>query len=277
MSNEILILPNGEEVGTGGDIPPARTMEIPLFADAVGVMTSPQISRIVNSPDRVRSRKRFPFSIFGKNQGRLGSCNGWACSQTIEKGRVRRGLSHIKLSGESVYAQINDGRDQGSILSDGFKALEKTGCAPQELVPMGTYLWNRVSQQAKDAMADFRGFELYAFSDDPNTAELELATALALEFECVVAVHATNNFMKLNGDGVAYYSAGPGNHSVNVDDVVMLGNTFAFDMPNSWGTSYGDNGRALLTWKDHLVHTYKYHQFFAVRSTVDGRQEKIFS
>lgn len=277
MSNEILVLPNGQEVGTGANQPTQWTPEVPLFSDAVGVMTKPQISRLVTSPDRVAARNRFPFSIYGKNQGQLGSCNGWACSQTIEKGRVRRGLQHVKLSGESVYAQINGGLDQGSLLSDGFKALEKTGCAPQELVPMGTYLWNRVTQQAKDAMQDYRGFELYAFSDDPKTAELELATALALEFECVVAVHATNAFMKLDMDGVAYYSAGPGNHSVNVDDVGILNNEFVFDMPNSWGPSYGDNGRALLTWKNHLVHTYKYHQFFAVRSTVDGRQETIFS
>lgn len=276
MPNEILILPDGSEVGTGADVPIARTSLMPYFTDKVGLLSKDEIVRIIKSSGRSNSRQRYPVSTFNRNQGSFGSCNGWAGSKATEKTRVDRGLDYVGLSGESLYAQINFNRDQGSILEDGMEAIQKTGIAPLDLVPRGQIYMRQISQAAKDSMKDYRALECYAVSDS-ESAELELATGLAIGFQAVCAVHADNAFMKLDGDGIAYGGRGAGNHSVNVDDIyIHPSGYFMFDMDNSWGLTYGDQGRALLTWDRHLRHTNPYHVFYLVRSTVDGQGNNPF-
>lgn len=276
MANEILILPDGTEVGTGADVPPVRTSKMPYFTEAVGLLKKDEIVRLIKNPNRKKARQRYPVEVYNRNQGSYGSCNGWAGSKGLEKTRVDRGLDYVALSGESLYAQINFNQDRGSILEDGMEAIQKTGVAPLSLVPRGQIYMRQISNEAKQAMANFRGLECYAVSDS-DTAEMELATGLALGFQAIVAVHADNAFMKLDGDGVAMGGRGAGNHSVNVDDLdISNQGTFLYDMDNSWGLTYGDKGRALLTWNRHLVHTNPYHVFYLIRSSVDGQGNTPF-
>lgn len=276
MSNEMMILPDGTEVGTGATVPPVRTTNMRYFTEAVGLLSKDEVVRILSNPTRLKSRSRYPVETYNRNQGSYGSCNGWAGAKGVEKTRVDRGLPYVGLSGESLYAQINFDRDQGSILEDGMEAIQKTGVAPLDLVPRGQIYMRQLSQQAKDSMVNYRALECYAVSDS-NTAEMELATGLALGFQAIVAVHADNAFMRLDGDGIAYGGRGAGNHSVNVDDVLIHpSGYFMFDMDNSWGLTYGDKGRALLTWDRHLRHTNPYHVFYLIRSTVDGQGNNPF-
>lgn len=97
-----------------------------------------------------------------------------------------------------------------------------------------------------------------------------LWTALAAGWDCVVAVHAGNSFMRVGTDGVVGVDAGPGNHAVAADGVVYsdrLGTLVATGV-NSWGTVYGVDGRMGLT-EAHFRQTMQYHSFFAIRSTTD--------
>jgi hypothetical protein len=102
--------------------------------------------------------------------------------------------------------------------------------------------------------------------------ELELAVACALGFDCIIAVHASNRWSNLDSNGISGESHGVGNHAVLVDDVVLSSSgEWLFDMANSWDVSWGQQGRSYQTWRRHLSQTIKYHQFFAIRSTVDGK------
>ena len=96
-------------------------------------------------------------------------------------------------------------------------------------------------------------------------SEMELATlVLSRSGGVVVAVDVDNSFMTLNRDGICGGGRGPGNHAVHVDDVEIINGELAFDMANSWGLNFGDNGRAYLTWNRHFSNTFRNHQFFAI-------------
>ena len=249
-------------------VPDSRPMGFPAFADKQKLYTRREIQEILADGCRTTSRHQFgPDWI--KFQGNRGSCNGYAGAGALERARVKRGLDHVVLSGEGLYAQINRGKDQGSLLEDGMEKLCGVGIPPESMVPHEEYLWSNVSNEAKQACARFRALECYRVD-----TEEELASGLAAGFVGVIAVHANDAFMRLDGSGRVSPTDGPGNHAVGVDDVRIFGDEYEFDMFNSWGTKYGQDGRGWISWKRHLKTTVRYHSFYLIRSTTDDPDAK---
>lgn len=257
--SDIFELPDGTEVGTGLLMPsPVVKSSLPAYESAGPLYTKDQLAPV----DR--------RGIFGDdwivNQGRFGSCNGWAGSSALERARVLAGHQRVKLSGEYLYSLINGGRDQGSMLDDGMNAVLKYGVAPLEFVPRGRIYRHQQTPESHNAAAKFRALECYTIE-----SEIELASAIQAGFICVVAVHADNGFMRLDGSGVAGGGQGPGNHAVLVDSMKFASNgEIMFDMANSWGLTYGNSGRAFLTWVRHFRTTKQYHEFYAIRAVVEN-------
>ena len=266
MSNQLMqtIEHEGREYKLGCLVPEVRPMSFAAYADAGPMLTKEQSLKILTDPNRTPSRKRFAGRTWIWNQGQVGSCNGYAGAGALARARVRRGLAYIKLSGESLYAQINGGRDVGSMLDDGMKAIQKTGVSPAELVRHETYLWRDVSAEARAAMSRFKAEECYRVD-----TEEELIAGLAMGFDGVLAVHVTRGFYNINSEGLVGNSDGAGNHAVCVDDVRFVNGVFEFDMANSWDLTYGTQGRGYLRWRNHLSNTVKHHCFYLVRTTID--------
>lgn len=265
MANE-LIQYKGELYGTGLMVPVNRVSGYRLFMDSKPMLTREQVNKIISDPTRKSGRKRFPSDWIG-NQGGLGACNGFACAYAAARARVRRGLKRKVLSGFALYSAINGGVDRGSQLKDGMDWMQRHGVPEAYAGERGEYRWSRIPQSQKDTMADNVMLECYAIE-----TELELAVASALGFDCVVAVHASNRWSSLDSNGISLESNGMGNHAVLVDDVVLSSTgEWLFDMANSWNTTWGQQGRAYQTWRRHFQQTIRYHQFFAIRSTVDGK------
>lgn len=262
---ELIQLPSGIEVGTGLLVPDARPMTFASLPE-VELLTKAQIEKITSDPKYKMGRKRFGPEWIA-NQGRRGSCNGYAGAKALQRARVLRGEAMVKLSGEGLYAQINRGRDQGSMLDDGMEAMVKTGVPLEELVPHEEYRKERISQEAWDSCERFLALEPYRVD-----IEDQLSTGLTKGFVGVVAVHADNAFMRLDSNGIAGGGNGPGNHAVGVDGVRVRNGKYEFDFFNSWGLSYGEQGRAWLTWDRHFRETIKYHAFYLIRSTSDDPQ-----
>ena len=252
---------------TGLLIPDVRDSGLPRYSLTQRMLTIEQIRSIVEAPGRIPARQRFIPGKWIKNQGQRGSCNGFSCAKALERSRVKQGMSHVPLSGEGAYAQMNGGRDQGSALSAGMRVLLESGVPPESMVPSQEFLWNRISNEAKQARSRFKAAECYAIE-----SELELASALAMEFVCVIAVHASGNYSSLDSDGVSRQSLGPGNHSVGAQDVRFRNGELQFDSFNSWGTRWGEQGHNWVTWKRHLSSTIRNHQFFAIRAASDDPQ-----
>lgn len=266
LAQDMIFEFDGAPVFTGNLTAGEKEITLTTFADGVGVLTKDQIADIVNDPNRKQGRNRWPSSHI-KNQGKRGSCNAYAIAGALEKSRELRGLSRVQLGPEFLYAQINGGRDQGSGLKNGWDAAEKIGIPPVEFVQYESYL---KSQQSPEAVANAGRFRILSGEAYGIHSDEELASALALNFMCVVACHVTNDWMKLDGDGVVYPTDGMGNHAIHCDDVrINSKGEYEFDHAGSWATRYGQNGRGWTSWKKHYRTPSRYHQFYAVRSTTD--------
>lgn len=261
--NQIFTLPDGTRVGTGLVLPLNASSAFPAYQASGPMLAMDDVVSIAKAKTQM-GRTRFDSSYIA-NQKSHGSCNGWAGARVLTKARVRRGLDPVMLSGAYLYSLINGGRDNGSVLEDGMQAMQSQGIATEATVGWDAIYPNRYDRAKADAeAAQNKAFECYALN-----SELELFSALASGFDCVVAVQADNPFMHLDARGVAGASRGPGNHAVHADGLWWDGELIA-DGANSWGTTYGDQGRMGLTWAGHFVGTYRYQQFYAVRSTLDG-------
>lgn len=256
-------------VGTGLWIPDQRPEAKLKLRDTLTTRLDRQdIAEILSDPTRLPARQLFPAQEWIRSQGNRGSCNGYACSWALARARKLRGLPHVPLSGEFIYARINGGRDQGSMLDDGLEAIRDVGCAPEDLVPRLEYLWRRISPEARAAAARFKGYELLGVD-----SEEELAAGIALGGVAVVAVQFGGRMQQLDRHGVAGAHRGPGNHSVGVDDIRIRGTRIEFDFFNSHGLRYGQQGRAWLNWDQHFAQPNRYHQFFIIRAALDDPQD----
>lgn len=242
------------------------TMFVPM-ADKVTMMTRDEVNAALSivKDSMHGSRAKYPAADWIKDQGPYGACNGYSIAAAEEKMRVLRGNERVKLSGADAYSQMNGGHDQGSALADGMQIVQANGIAPESMVTIDQIYTSRISSQAKAARARFKGFECYAID-----TELDLATAIILEFYCVIAVQVDRPaFDRLDGDGRPQSGNGPGNHSVHVDDVRLKDGKLQFDSPNNWTIRWGDQGRCRYEWDRHLRECVKNHRFYAVRSTGD--------
>lgn len=256
---------------TGLQLPDVRPETFAAFRASNQILSRDQIRQILANPDRTPARARFPAATWIRNQGRRGSCNGYAGAWALTRARVNAGLSFVPLSGEYLYSLINDGYDRGSMLDRGMQAILEKGVAREDLVRHESYLFRDMSQEARADAANHKGFECYRVDD-----ESEIATGLALGFVGVVAVHANSSYQRLDSRGVRGTAIGPGNHAVGVQDV-RIGDDgdFEFDEVGSWGRRNGQDGYAWLTWKQHLRSTVERHAFYLIRATSDPLNSNV--
>lgn len=214
-------------------------------------------------------RERFVGEKYIRNQRNHGSCNGFSTAGALSRLRELRGEPYVCLSGADAYSQMNGGQDNGSMLHDGLRIVEANGIAPEELVPWNQIYTHQISAAAKQARARFKGFKPYAVD-----TEEELATALLLGRVGVVAVHATDAYMREDADGVCLPSNGPGNHSTGVQDIrLQPDGTLNYDEFGSWGVSNHTGGYTWLTWNRHFRESVKYHRFWVLASTTDDEAD----
>lgn len=261
--------PDGESRGLGCRLP-ATFPTGKAFADLDGVriLTLDEIrNTLAGAKNFFNRRETFGPAWIG-NQRTTSACNGWMTARALSRSIFLRSGVTVLLSGADAYSQMNGGRDNGSALADGMRICMTNGIAPESMVPWNQIFSHQISAEAKAARSRFKGFELYAV----DTQE-ELASGLLAGFVGGVAVHVANGFDAQDSDGVCRGGNGPGNHAVCVDDMGMLASgELVFDMPNSWGTTWGDQGRTRLTWNRHLRQSVQNHRFFLIRSAIDDSQ-----
>ena len=222
-------------------------------------LTKSETLEIINDPQRLPAREQFgPDFII--DQGPLGQCNAVAACGSLQRAFFKYGFDCPRLSSNWLYAQINGGRDNGSMLDDGMDAIKK-GVPVFEPSHNGKYKKNQFPESLAESL-DHKAFECYGVN-----SESELAAGLALGFTAIVAVHCNNDWFKMDRDEIIIRCNGVGNHAVTVDDVRVIDGELAFDHAGSWGVNIHNKGRAFLTWKRHLSGPNKNHFFYLVRAT----------
>ena len=259
---ELIIDETGTERRCGSLLPPQGFVsafapyesEKPLYSDT-------QIREIITANSRVPRRQIFGAS-WVLDQKSHGSCNGFAGAGALQQARRLRGINdNLLLSGAWLYSLINGNRDQGSMLEDGLDAVQIHGIAPASLVPWDMIYQRQMPANAAAEAEKHKGIVCYAVQTKQG-----FRSALAAGFPVIVAVHAGSNFQRLDSNGVAGVDRGNGNHAVFCQDIALIGNRECYDMQNSWNLSYGDQGRAWLTWAS-FEQTFTSHTFYAIGST----------
>lgn len=234
--------PSGlDAIDFGGE--PRLLGRIPADPDYQSFKRFKDVAPVIPSAkwEEIDSRGMFPPEWILDQDGH-GSCVGFSSAGALMRSIRRQGRDLVRLSGTDVYCRINGGRDQGAIITDAVKAVQEGVCLESQMPP--SKIWERdVTPEAKATRAKYRALECYI----AETFQ-EIGSAIQMGFIPIFAVMVGSNFTHLDGDGIAGFSNGPGNHAVHADGLRKLpSGIWVLDMPNSWGVSFGQKGRCFLT------------------------------
>lgn len=262
----------GETYRLGLRLPPTYPDTFPRLSTAAGfrVWSRAEILDAIKAKP-VKRRTQFAGDKWVKQQGQVGSCNAAAATGVLRRCMALGGRNDVPdLNWEFLYAQVNGGRDQGSMLDDGMQALVDVGVPPFKpghRFNRDIYKQHYTPEDYRDAAA-FKATDCFTVSTPEELATLVLSGQGA----AVVAVHVGGSFLRLDAKGFAGADAGPGNHAVLVCDAEVIDGELAFDHCGSWGVNTHAGGYAYFSWPRHFAQTIKHHAFYAVlAATNDGR------
>lgn len=180
------------------------------------------------------------------------TCN--MITNLVESARSQSGLSYVELSATAVYNHINGGRDWGSNLHSAADYITKVGCVPVSMWPASTWRMSEPSGYGEMASK----YQAISWIDIPNAAAV---------------ITAVGWYARAVGIGVNW---GGGGHAITVVDyntrdsvpqdhlaayeefvsylsqkdpqegklckTALDGDQYWFEIENSWGDSWGENG-----------------------------------
>ncbi len=241
--------------------PPADSGLV-AFSSAFNLWTEDECRRAI-AAKRWTAQDYFPGEG-EENQGSHGSCNGYALANAAWRAAYAGGNKKLgKLSGSYAYSLMNGGRDQGSMLYDGFRVGQQYG-----LPSLASCGWDKIyrsqTQQYDAEAAQFKVVDPLLIHDFD-----ELDTAIAQSFAIIVAVQVGRNFERLNGD-ILGLDSGIGNHAVCASDVrVNDSGEIEYKIIMDWGYQHGVRGCGWVT-KRHLQTTINSHQFYCIHYGQNG-------
>lgn len=201
------------------------------------------------------------------NQGKQGSCvawsSGYAARTILESTSTRTDPNSVAFSPAFLYNNISlgDGDCQGSYIIRAMEFMQKNGAVPFQQFP---YDENNCTRQAnRDLFSSAGEYKIHGFTrltDDAGVSALNyraIKEHLAKDAPVVIGMMVGGSFMQdMMGQKVwhptddDYTQQGFGGHAMCVigyDDRIEGG---AFQIMNSWGPEWGDNGTAYVRYGD---------------------------
>jgi hypothetical protein len=183
-----------------------------------------------------------PFLPPVHDQNDIGQCNPEAATGGAEYMRNRQGLPYVKLSAADLYARINGGVDEGSLLEDAMQQIRDVGVGT---AATSGVLWKNGSWKGPASAAErakYKVTELYLCP----TFDHQFSAALQ-GFVLVNGVLWADNYTP-NADGwlPTKPSGNVGGHAImgyKPTKATQHGNTYGIWHQNSWGTGWGKGGR----------------------------------
>ena len=199
------------------------------------------------------------------NQGQQGSCVAWssvyAARTILESSSIRNDPNQIAYSPAFVYNNIALEDCQGSYILKAMEFMQQQGALPMEDFQYDDKDCSRQANNAllqKAASNKIHGFHRLTESDDVNGINIRaIKEHLAKDAPVVIGMMVGGSFMQeMMGQKVWHPSEGDrqqmgfGGHAMCVigyDDRVEGG---AFQIMNSWGPEWGQNGLAFIRYSD---------------------------
>lgn len=230
-----------------------------LGRPGLGCLPDPEDSRdrplgvllgaLADSPPPASASVRSPL-VGPKNQAGTNSCTGMGASQGLREAFLFRGVECPELSALFPYflgrAEFGGERsDAGSYCRTTLKAVMRFGCAAESVWPFGAGKVNRQpSWGAFRSGHDLKGMRGYYRITGGDVDGVR--RAIADGRPVVGGWEVDRAFTETSGPLVIGGALGPviGSHAVVIDG---YGGDGTFDLLNSWGSSWRNNGRAFVT------------------------------
>ena len=240
---------------TGNKYDEKKYVETEIFASLADNIKNPL-------PNKVSLLKYAPQRL---NQGQQGSCVGWSSSyaaRTILYARqTGQNPNNVKFSPSFLYNQIALAGCQGTYISEAMKTLQTVGD-----LPLAQFKYDERScskkpnYNEKNSAAQFRikGYNRLTKNGDKHTTDLlAIKQNIAKGAPVVFGMMVGGTFMQgMQGKKVwiptnaDYNQRGFGGHAmclIGYDDYLEGG---SFQIMNSWGTGWGQNGIGWVRYKD---------------------------
>ncbi|MBN2611179.1 MAG: hypothetical protein JXB00_06450 [Bacteroidales bacterium] len=235
-------------------------------------------------PEKVTLKRYCPTRL---NQGSQGSCVGWASAYAA------RTILYSKATGENpddltfspsyVYNQIALPNCQGTYLQRAMDVMHNEGALPfSNFAYDENSCSDKPSQTEREAATDYKikGFNRLSRSgDDYKTDLLAIKQNIAQGAPVVIGMMVGGSFMSSMAgediwipDETDYAMKGFGGHAMCVigyDDYIQGG---AFQLMNSWGEEWGNEGIAWIRYNDFEYFTREAYGLYPM-----GDAEKVFT
>lgn len=253
--NLIQSVAGGDTFSLGADLNPRMYDKAEVFEPLADNVKNPM-------PERVTLEKYAPGRL---NQGKQGSCVAWssayAARSIVYARQTGKDPDAIAFSPSFLYNQIGLDGCQGSYIIRAMENMKQVGALPLSQFP---YDENDCSSQpARFQLQSASSYRISGFNrlsvsgDDYKVDMLAVKQNLAQGAPVVIGMMVGGTFMQdMMGKKVwipsadDYNKMGFGGHAMSVigyDDYLEGG---AFQIMNSWGTDWGENGLAWVRYKD---------------------------
>ena len=203
-------------------------------------------------PDSATLENLFPRA---RNQGRLYSCTAWAATYSkayrifLASGRQGEPDDYLQSPAFVYSALTNDKCDKGTAIPLALRFLKSVGSVSWNNLPYSD--GNCPAWHDSRQFARHNSFMAYRLSDDPDRALLSIRNLIVGGSPVIAAINACSEFDKPSlghVTSVASSEVACGGHAILV--VGFDDRQHAVRVLNSWGESWGDQGRA---WVDYAV------------------------
>ena len=200
------------------------------------------------------------------DQGWVSSCVSWAIDYALMGWYLRHdGRTGAPLAPMYTYSQLVDGQNVGTYFSDTFDIAQEQGVDTRSHYAQGDYDYVTLPTESEIANAShwrISGYESLGIGFDPADTKVALQTAMAAGKPVVLGIPVYDNFFDVSAAHPDYSSVSgsyEGGHAITAFGYDAYGVT----IENSWGTSWGDDGFARLSWS--FIDNYAFAGY-----TIDG-------
>ena len=239
--NEI-VLPNGERVRLGNR--PSEHGKLKASWTEFG--TTPE-QRMIPRPEwdgLIAQYEPGPLHSFLQPthyQNGVGQCNADDTTALIEFCRAVQGLPYVQLSAADLYARINGGRDEGSLLEDAMAEVIRNGVGTA--ATCGT-LWKRGEFRGEAGAAErarFRVLEAYLCPTFDHCFSASLQG-----FGLSTGIPWYDNYTPDADGWLPRPSGDSGGHAIFGYKPAKRGTAYGIWHQNSWGESWGLKGKFVI-------------------------------